>query len=132
MTNDRCAAGTGRYLENMARLLGVEMDELAASNGQPAEINNTCATFGETEVLGRLAEGASLQAIMSGVNHSVARRTAQMVKRYQPRVILLAGGVAHNQGVVKALAKLTGCEIITPPYPQLNGALGCCMEQEQI
>jgi predicted CoA-substrate-specific enzyme activase len=127
-TNDRCAAGTGRYLENMARLLGVGLAELARAREDPVEISNTCATFGETEILARLLEGAPLGSILAGVNLSVARRVAQMVRRHRPRRLVFCGGVALNAAVVEFVEKCVGCPVVVPPEPQLNGAIGCCME----
>ena len=132
MTNDRCAAGTGRYLENMARLLGVELDELARAQSQPVEITNTCATFGETEILGRLVEGVEIERIMAGVNLSVARRVAQMTRRFRPKILVFCGGVAKNQAVAAMIQKKVGCPVLVPPEPQLNGALGCCLEEEPL
>jgi predicted CoA-substrate-specific enzyme activase len=128
VTNDRCAAGTGRYLENMAHLLNVGLDELAGAAEEPVEINNTCATFGETEILARLLEGVPLTSIMAGVNLSVARRVAQMVRRYRPKVLVFCGGVALNRSVVELCRRVLGCQVLVPPEPQLNGALGCCLE----
>ncbi len=128
MTNDKCAAGTGRYLENMARLLSVELDELAAASAEPSRINNTCAIFGESEIIGQVVEGLELESIMAGVNDSVARRIAQMIKRYKPRRIVFCGGVALNRGVVARLKELMGVEVIVPPQPRLNGAIGCALE----
>jgi predicted CoA-substrate-specific enzyme activase len=130
LTNDRCAAGTGRYLENMARLLGVELSELARAQDGPVEITNTCATFGETEILGRLAEGVEITRIMAGISLSVARRVAQMTRRYRPRRLVFCGGVAHNQAVRALVEKIVDCPVLVPPEPQLNGALGCCLEEE--
>ena len=130
ITNDRCAAGTGRYLENMARLLGVDLERLAGCSLDPVEISNTCATFGETEILSRLVEGRPVESIMAGVNLSVARRVAQMVRRLKPRLIVFCGGVAKNRSVVKLIGETTGCRVLLPPHPQINGALGCCFEGE--
>ena len=130
VTNDRCAAGTGRYLENMARLLGVSLEELSACTEAPVEINNTCATFGETEILGRLVEGVELRRIMAGVNLSVARRVVQMVRRFRPRALVFCGGVAQNRAVVELTSRELAIPVTVPPEPQLNGALGCCLEEE--
>jgi len=127
-TNDKCAAGTGRYLENMARLLGVDLVELAAARGRPTRINNTCAIFGESEVIGQVIEGLDLDRIMAGINDSVARRAAQMVKRYRPRRIVFCGGVALNSGVVAGLGQILGVEVIVPAEPLFNGAIGCALE----
>ena len=131
-TNDRCAAGTGRYLENMARLLGVSLERLSRAVEAPVEVTNTCATFGETEVLAHLVEGVPLESILAGVNRSVARRVAQMVRRYRPRRLVFCGGVALNRAVVEWTGRLVGCPVIVPPLPQLNGAIGCCLEGEGV
>jgi len=132
VTNDRCAAGTGRYLENMARLLEVELDRLAQARSEPVEINNTCAIFGETEILARLVEGTPLERILAGVNLSVARRVGQMVRRYHPRRVVFCGGVALNRAVVELTEEVVGCPVVVPAHPQINGALGCCMEEESL
>ena len=131
VTNDRCAAGTGRYLENMARLLGAELAQLAQAQGPGEEINNTCAIFGETEILGRLLDGVPVPRLLAGVNLSVARRVKQMVRRYHPRQLVFCGGVALNQGVVRMIQEVVDCPVLVPALPQLNGALGCCLEEEE-
>ncbi len=128
-TNDKCAAGTGRYLENMAALLGVELAELASAWTDPTRINNTCAIFGESEIIGQVVEGIETSRIMAGINDSVARRVTQMVRRYKPERIVFCGGVALNQGVVERLAQRLDTEVIVPPQPQFNGALGCALER---
>jgi predicted CoA-substrate-specific enzyme activase len=132
LTNDRCAAGTGRYLENMARLLGVELGELALTRQNPVEITNTCAIFGETEILSHIVEGRMASEIMAGINWSVARRIAQMVRRYRPKLLVFCGGVAFNQAVVHLTEQEAGCPVFLPDYPQLNGAIGCIMEEELL
>lgn len=127
-TNDKCAAGTGRYLENMARLLGIDLAELSAARAEPVRITNTCATFGESEIIGHVVEGRPLAEIMAGLNDSVARRIVQMIKRYRPERVVFCGGVALNHGVVERLADLLGVEVIVPAQPRLNGAIGCALE----
>jgi predicted CoA-substrate-specific enzyme activase len=132
VTNDRCAAGTGRYLENMIRLLGVDMKQLTQAREAPVEITNTCATFGETEILGRLVEGVPLDRILAGINWSVARRVAQMVRRHRPKLIVFCGGVALNAAISAMVEELCSCPVLVPPEPQHNGALGCCLETNPI
>ncbi len=132
VTNDRCAAGTGRYLENMARLLEVSLEQLSAADGEPAEISGTCAIFGETEILSHLAGGTPLANVMAGINWSVARRVAQMVRRHRPRLLVFCGGVAKNRALVQMAGRAAGCPVLVPAEPQLNGALGCCMEHESL
>ena len=127
-TNDKCAAGTGRYLENMARLLNISIKELSREVEAPVQINNTCAIFGETEIIGFLMEQVPLKRICAGINDSVARRVIQMIRRYPPLPLVLCGGVALNQGVKNLLSRRYGQPIIIPKEPQFNGAIGCCLE----
>ena len=132
LTNDRCAAGTGRYLENMARFLQMSLKEFAACSQEPVSISNTCAIFGETELIGHLLEGVPLARIAAGVNDSVARRAVQMLRRYPCRTLVFVGGVARNQAVVNCLRQRGDYEVIVPPDPQFNGALGCCWEAQAL
>ncbi|OGR15500.1 MAG: hypothetical protein A3K53_08305, partial [Deltaproteobacteria bacterium RIFOXYB2_FULL_66_7] len=83
LTNDRCAAGTGRYLENMARFLKMPLTAFAGCWQDPVDISQTCAIFGETELVGHLLEGVEPARIAAGVNASVARRALAMVRRYR-------------------------------------------------
>lgn len=127
-TNDKCAAGTGRYLENMARLLNLTVKKLSEESQNPVTINNTCAIFGESEIIGFLMEQVPLERICAGINDSIARRIAQMIRRYPPQPLVLCGGVALNQSVRTLLAQRYDLPAITPKEPQFNGAIGCCLE----
>lgn len=127
-TNDKCAAGTGRYLENMARLLNRSVKQLSRHVADPTQINNTCAIFGETEIIGFLMDQMPLNKICAGINDSVARRVLQMIRRYPPLPLVLCGGVALNKGVVTLLSHRYSQQIIIPKEPQFNGAIGCCLE----
>jgi (R)-2-hydroxyacyl-CoA dehydratese activating ATPase len=128
LTNDRCAAGTGRYLENMARFLKMPLSEFSGYWEDPADISQTCAIFGETELVGYLLEGVGPARIAAGVNASVARRALAMVRRYRCPTLVFVGGVARNQAVVTLLANLGDFQVVVPPHPQFNGALGCALE----
>ncbi len=131
LTNDRCAAGTGRYLENMARFLKMPLRQFAGCFKEPADISQTCAIFGESELIGHLLEGVDLGRIAAGVNASVARRALALVRRYPCRTLVFVGGVAQNRAVVQLLQ--TGdFRVVVPPFPQFNGALGCCLEAENL
>ncbi len=132
LTNDRCAAGTGRYLENMARFLKMPLPEFAAAWQEPAEISHTCAIFGESELIGLLLEGTPPVCIAAGVNASVARRALLLVRRYPCRDLVFVGGVARNQGVVQTLRQQGDYRVIVPSFPQFNGALGCCLEARRL
>jgi (R)-2-hydroxyacyl-CoA dehydratese activating ATPase len=128
LTNDRCAAGTGRYLENMARFLKMPLRKFAACAADPVEISQTCAIFGESELVGYLLEGLEPERIAAGVNASVARRALVMAGRYRCPTLVFAGGVAKNGAVVHFLGEQGGRRLLVPPHPQFNGALGCCLE----
>lgn len=122
--NDKCAAGSGRYLENMARLLDVPLDRFLAEWEHPVEVSATCATFGETEVISRLVEGCSVPNIAAGVNRSVVQRLVPIVARFADGPVLLAGGAA-GPGVLRQLELTTGRDVRVLPDPVFNGALGC-------
>ncbi|MBI4768553.1 MAG: 2-hydroxyglutaryl-CoA dehydratase [Deltaproteobacteria bacterium] len=127
-TNDKCAAGTGRYLENMARLLNLTVKRLSLESQDPVTVNNTCAIFGESEIIGFLMEQVPLESICAGINDSIARRITQMIRRYPSLPLVLCGGVALNKGVKTLLSRRYGLPVITPKEPQFNGAIGCCLE----
>jgi predicted CoA-substrate-specific enzyme activase len=127
LTNDRCAAGTGRYLENMARFLKMPLREFSRALEDPVEISQTCAIFGESELIGHLLEGVAPARLAAGVNASVARRSLSLVRRYPPQTLVVAGGVARNRAIVRSLAE-SGHEVVVPRWPQFMGALGCFLE----
>jgi predicted CoA-substrate-specific enzyme activase len=128
LTNDRCAAGTGRYLENMARFLKMPLAEFAGCWQDPVNVSQTCAIFGETELVGHLLEGVAPPRIAAGVNASVARRALTMLRRYRCPTLVFVGGVAKNQAMVRLLQDLSAFQVIVPSFPQFNGALGCALE----
>ncbi|MEJ2672899.1 MAG: acyl-CoA dehydratase activase [Deltaproteobacteria bacterium] len=128
LTNDRCAAGTGRYLENMARFLKMPLGEFAGHWQDPVEVSQTCAIFGETELVGHLLEGVEPARIAAGVNASVARRALAMVRRYRCPTLVFVGGVAKNRALVRLLEDLGDFQVKAPHLPQFNGALGCALE----
>ena len=128
LTNDKCAAGTGRYLENMARFLKMSWRQFTTCSREPVAISNTCAIFGETELISHLLDGAPVNRIAAGVNDSVARRALQMIKRFPCRTLVFVGGVARNRAVVDCLRRTGRYDVIVPPEPQFNGAIGCCLE----
>ena len=128
LTNDRCAAGTGRYLENMARFLKMPLTRFAAAWQDPVEISQTCAIFGESELVGHLLEGVDPARIAAGVNASVARRALALVRRYHCPTLVCVGGVARNRAVIHFLREPNTFRVQVPPHPQFNGALGCCLE----
>jgi (R)-2-hydroxyacyl-CoA dehydratese activating ATPase len=128
VTNDRCAAGTGRYLENMARFLKMPMRDFSGCWQDPVAVSQTCAIFGESELIGHLLEGVPPAGLAAGVNASVSRRALAMMHRYACPRLAFVGGVARNRAVVHFLQEGGACEVRVPPHPQFAGALGCCLE----
>lgn len=128
MTNDRCAASSGRYLENMAVVLGMSLEELSSYSRSPVELNATCAIFGESEIIARIVEGCSYEELAAGVNLSLYRRSASMLQQMASELIILSGGGALNQALQEIIHRETGREVMRLSRPQLNGALGCCTE----
>ena len=128
--NDRCAAGTGRFLEMLAVRLGVDwsaLSELSRQSRQPAMISNTCVVFAETEIIGLLAEGVPAADIAVGVQNSIATRVTAMAGRALETPIVFTGGVALQPGMVRALEAALGCPVQASPHPQLTGALGAAI-----
>jgi len=126
--NDKCAAGSGRYVENMARLLGLPVEEVAARFEDPVELTNVCATFGESEVIGKIVEGVPHGRICAGIMLSVALRTVQLVQRlprWQGAPVCLAGGLSESPALAIFLKQHLGASTVEAlPEPRFNGALG--------
>lgn len=128
--NDRCAAGTGRFLEVLATRLGVRIAELAELVGRsqlPAMISSMCIVFAETEIIGLLASGTRPEDIVAGVENAVATRVAAMAGRSLTPPVVFTGGVALVPGMDAALAAALGQPVIVAPQPQLTGALGAAI-----
>lgn len=129
--NDKCAAGTGRFLDVMARVLEVKVEELgdlAAKSTKDVAISSTCTVFAESEVISQLAMDTDKCDIINGIHHSVAARVAGLAHRVGVReLVVMTGGVAQNSGVVKALEEELGHTIHTSPLTQYNGALGAAL-----
>ena len=128
LMNDKCAAGTGRFLDVMANVLQIPVDgmaNLAAEASVPAQISSTCTVFAESEVISQLANGTPMPDILAGICESVASRTASLAKRI-PIVpeVTMSGGVAQNAAVRDALARHLGVEICFSKLAQLFGAIG--------
>jgi len=126
-TNDKCAASTGRYLENMAGVLGVSLDELERHYKDPVELSSTCAIFGESEIIGFIVRGEPVERLAAGINRAVVERVLPLLDRMGDGLIVMSGGVALNRAVVKILGDRTGREVIVVDDPIHNGAIGCCI-----
>lgn len=130
LMNDRCAAGTGRFLELLAAQLGVRMavlGDLAAESRRPAIISNMCMVFAETEIIGLLGAGTPPADIVAGVQSAVASRVASMAGHKLTPPVVFTGGVALVHGMDQALARELGFPVCMAPQPQLTGALGAAV-----
>jgi predicted CoA-substrate-specific enzyme activase len=128
--NDKCAAGTGRFLQVMAAVLGADVSELAdlAKDAEPVQISSMCTVFAESEVVSLLAQGIPKERIIAGIHRSVAGRVVSMAERLgRGERITFTGGVARNDGVRAFLAKELGREVTVAPEPELAGALGAAL-----
>ena len=133
--NDKCAAGTGRFLEAMARALEVDVDELGHLDADAREnltLSSMCTVFAESEVVSLIANGVAVPEIVRGLHRAIASRTISMVRRVVQDDIrnlptAMSGGVARNPGVVRELAALLGTSIRVPEQPDIVGALGAAL-----
>ena len=129
--NDKCAAGTGRFLEVIAETLGVQLDQMGAlslSAGTYVKISNICTVFAEHEVTSKLAEGATIPEIVAGLHESIAGRVVNMVRHLGiEKDVVVTGGGAKNIGLVKAIEMKVGSPVLVPPEPFITGALGAAL-----
>lgn len=131
--NDKCAAGTGRFLDMMARNLEVAVDELGTyhltSTAVPLTINSTCTVFAESEIIGLLAGGSGKAEIIAGIHYSIAKRVVRLSKRVGPlgEVVFFDGGPALNNGLVQAIEDELMQKIMVPPNPQITTAYGAAL-----
>jgi predicted CoA-substrate-specific enzyme activase len=125
LMNDKCAASSGRYLENMAKVLDVSLEELSRHYRDPVPLDATCGIFGESELIGRIIEGHPLENLCAGVNNTLLRRVDPMLRRFPQDLIVVTGGVARSPAFLELLREATGADVLVPPEPRHNGAIGC-------
>ena len=129
--NDRCAAGTGRYLELVGRALDIPLEEMGALSLEataPLAISSRCVVFAKSEVLSLNRKGATKADILAGVHDAIADRVLELVARLGVKSdFVMTGGVAKNIGVVRSLEKKTGSRLLLPVEPQIIGALGAAV-----
>jgi (R)-2-hydroxyacyl-CoA dehydratese activating ATPase len=129
--NDKCAAGTGRFLEVMARALEVNLEEfgeLSLRSQNPSRISSLCTVFAESEVISLITKGAQRENIIAGIHESIASRVITMAIRVGiTSPVMMTGGVAKNKGVVDAFEKKLGLKIEVSSYAQENGAIGAAV-----
>ncbi len=129
--NDKCAAGTGRFLENSARQLDISLDEMGKEGMETAieaSISSTCTVFAESEIISLLAEGVAIPEILRGLHRSLIKRVIAMIHSIGFETpLMLSGGVVQNPLVVSMLAEELGEDVILPRHPQLMGAVGAAL-----
>ncbi len=134
--NDKCAAGTGRFLEVIASTLGLKLEDLGAislKSRNKVSISSTCTIFAQQEVAARISEGVAIEDIVAGLHDAIASRAVGMLRRLkiEPDVVF-TGGVAKNIGVVQAVRESLGCEVLVPDDPLISGALGAALLGKEL
>ncbi|MCK4956286.1 MAG: 2-hydroxyglutaryl-CoA dehydratase [Candidatus Cloacimonetes bacterium] len=126
--NDKCAAGTGRFLEVAANILEVTVDDLGRISltcQNDVVINSTCVVFAESEIIGLISQGVEANEIIRSIHLSIAKRTRNLIAPlHWQQPLVFTGGVAKNRGMKKALEEVLDCEIFVPDDPFITGALG--------
>jgi len=131
LTNDRCAASTGRYLENMAAVLNVSLEELSLHYRDPVELTSTCAIFGESELIDKIVEGHPVSSLAAGVNYSIFKRIHPMLAKLSSDTVVFTGGVARSGALAEIIRRETGAAVVVPEQPDYAGAIGCCVSAEE-
>ena len=131
MMNDRCAAGTGRFLEVVANILELtvnEMSRVSTFEFNELEINSTCVVFAESEIVGLISQGKKPAEIIDAVHRSVAKRILNLISQlHWKEPVVFTGGVAKNMGMQEAISSALKTEIIIPENPLITGALGAAI-----
>lgn len=134
--NDKCASGTGRFLEIIADSLDVPLDEMGALSEKSTEkltISNQCVVFAETEIISLVNEGREIADIISALHQAVANRAASLARGIGVETdAVMTGGVAKNSGMFAALGRALGIELKAVADPQINGALGAALIAAEI
>jgi predicted CoA-substrate-specific enzyme activase len=129
--NDKCAAGTGRFLENAAEVLGIplnEMGRVSLLGGDPVRLTTVCTVFVESEIMSYLAQGRRVEDILAGIHRAIASRTVAMVRRVGiEQEVTFTGGVARNTGMVSALEQILQIRLNVAADAQFMGALGAAL-----
>lgn len=129
--NDKCAAGTGRFLEVTANILEITVDDLgktADESKEDIDINSTCVVFAESEIIGLIAAGKHPADIVSSVHRSIAKRIKNLMSQMSwQKPVIFTGGVAQNLGMKKSIARILNVKIGSPDNSLITGALGAAL-----
>ena len=126
--NDKCAAGSGRYLENMANILDIKLDEIGKHFKNPVKLSNTCAIFGESEIISCIVRGIPFENIASGVNYSIFSRLKNHIQKFQHETLIFVGGMNKNLAIQNYITTELKKTVLTPDIGGYNGAFGCFCE----
>ncbi|MBI5208101.1 MAG: 2-hydroxyglutaryl-CoA dehydratase [Candidatus Firestonebacteria bacterium] len=127
LTNDKCAASTGRFLENMALILDISLEELCKHYKNPCEISSTCAVFTESELIGKISEGYKINELCAGINYAVYKKIIPLINHFKTDSIIMVGGGGLNIALKKIIENNCHIKVTVPSYPQFTGAIGCCL-----
>ena len=122
--NDKCAAGTGRFLEKMAGMLGMSIEELGSHRGDSKVLESTCSVFTETELISLMMEGATREQLAGGVIYSVYERVRPYLRMFPADTVVFTGGGALSGGLVSTIGDGLSVEVVVPEMAQYMGALG--------
>ncbi len=135
LISEKCATGSGRFLQVIARILQIRLEDvgpLSLQSQEPVEFSTNCAVFAESETVSRIAEGARKEDILAGVHRAMASKVAMLAKRIklEPDVVLTGGG-AEDSGLVRSVGQALGTSILVPESPRLTAALGAALLAEE-
>lgn len=129
--SEKCAAGSGRFLQVIARVLGVELEDigpLSLKSSDGVKFSTSCAVFAESEAISRITEGARKEDILAGVHHAIAAKILNLVQRVGlEKECAITGGGAKDVGLVKRVEERLGTHLLVPQEPQITAALGAAL-----
>ena len=126
--NDKCAAGSGRYLENMANILDIKIDEIGNHFENPVKLSNTCAIFGESEIISCIVRGIPFANIASGVNYSIFSKLKNHIQKFNQNILIFVGGMNKNLAIQNYIKTDLNKTVLIPEISEYNGAFGCFCE----
>ena len=136
VASEKCAAGSGRFLEVIANVLHIDLKNigpLSLKSENPVTFTTSCAVFGESEAISRVAEGASKEDILAGVHQALANKISALIDRVElEKDCAISGGGGLDAGLIKSVEEKLGVQLLVPPQPQIITALGAAIMAEEI
>ncbi len=135
VTSEKCAAGSGRFLEVIANILQIDLKDigpLSLKSGNPVTFTTSCAVFGESEAISRVAEGAAKEDVLAGVHQALANKISALVDRVGlEKDCAISGGGGLDTGLIKSVEEKLGIQLLVPHQPQIITALGAAIMAEE-